>query len=638
MSKYSFDQYKLIFEGAIKKYEGNTFFRSLIDQRGQPAFPSEPGEVAIVGIRHAGARKQGRDDVANDTVALIYIDDQGNKKGIEYVGTTEPGFFEGGNAQGVFTLSPGFYWFKLGKHHGVNPCLVQDCAVIGERAKLGAEINETDEVTWKITDGSLHIHAGIKNLQHVGNWSAGCTVIAGGWEGKAWAEFFGVCRKATNFPIPYVLVKEADVPALLSPQTNGATGATGANGSNGANGANGSSASTTVSDVAVKEAGTDDFTVPAKSEVDTILPQAAAAAQQAAPSRFNHEAFWGEYRKGLKTLGEGVQQAEVEHVENILNRASGDARIRNLSQLAYMMTTARWETDRFRALYERGSDKYLSQYQGKGGNTRPGDYKRYRGTGYVHLTFRDNFRNAGLKLGAPLEDNPALAADQHWAYEIMVRGHLEGWFTAKKLGDYVNDSTRDFRNARKVINPGELKIADNARAIPPASRTPRQKQCVEALDTQVEWAGMIERCLKAAEAAASPVPEAAPPDAVEGEEPSEELRVLKPSPEELTESAPALGAGDAAQTQTPAPAPQAGVVQASTGSVKRRNATIGAALVAAAAGVKGLVVDNPVISTVIILSVLGAVIWLVTWYIHVQRDLDKKRMEIAADPSNNKVR
>ncbi|MBC7932831.1 MAG: hypothetical protein H7Z38_19900 [Rubrivivax sp.] len=36
--------------------------------------------------------------------------------------------------------------------------------------------------------------------------------------------------------------------------------------------------------------------------------------------------------------------------------------------------------------------------------------------------------------------------------------------------------------------------------------------------------------------------------------------------------------------------------------------------------------------------VRAAVIWLVTWYIHIQRDLDKKRMEMAADPTKNNMR
>lgn len=274
MPKFSFEQYKSIFNEAIRKYEGNAFFANLKQQRGLPDFPVDPGNVAIVGIRHEGKKTRFREDTADDTIALVRLDERGNSLVSEYVGTTEPGLFSGGNASGVFKLSPGFYYFKLGKHHGVNPCLVQDCAVLGERAKEGKDWDETDETTWQITDGSLHIHAGIKNLNHVGNWSAGCTVIAGGWEGKAWAEFFSACRKATNFPIPYVLVKEADIPELLA-----AAQSRGANGSNGSNGSQAAAAPQTIID----DGGGADAPTPSESSAVSPAVEARAPIADVAP-------------------------------------------------------------------------------------------------------------------------------------------------------------------------------------------------------------------------------------------------------------------------------------------------------------------------------------------------------------------
>jgi hypothetical protein len=373
MPKFSFEQYKSIFDEAIRKYEGNAFFVNLKQQRGLPDFPSDPDTVAIIGVRHDGKKTRFREDTADDTIALVRIDSRGNKLVSEYVGTTEPGLFSGGNAMGVFKLSPGFYYFKLGRHHGKNPCLVQDCAVLGERAKEGKDWDEADETTWQITDGSLHIHAGIKNLNHVGNWSAGCTVIAGGWEGKAWAEFFTACRKATNFPIPYVLVREADIPELLEAAQSGA--AVGSNGT-----------------------------------------QAAAAPQ------------------------------------TIIDDGGG-------------------------------------------------------------------------------ADSPT---------------------------------------------PSE---SDDVTPPPPAVATPPP--------------------------AAAPLPRLMP---------------------------------DESRTTTSVPESRAAPVQASTGSTKRTNATIVGIAVAAIAGVKGFTEKDPVMSALIIIAVVAAVIWLITWYIHVQRDLDKKRMELAADPDKRSVR
>ena len=216
MSKYTFEQYRQIFDGVIRKYEGQDFFVKLIETLGKPAFPSAPRDVAAIGIRREGKEKEFRENTADDTISLVRIDSDGLQQVYEYAGTTESGLFkEVINPEGDFKMSPGFYFFKHGIHHGKNPCLVQAGAVLGERAKKGNAYDETDSKTWQITDGTLHIHAGIMNKENVGNWSAGCQVIAGGFSGKEWTEFYKNCQMATNLPIPYLLVNETDIPELL---------------------------------------------------------------------------------------------------------------------------------------------------------------------------------------------------------------------------------------------------------------------------------------------------------------------------------------------------------------------------------------------------------------------------------------
>ena len=649
-SKYTFEQYRVIFEGAVSKYEGEPFFADLIAKRGRPAFPDRPQACAVVGVRREGKKVQGHENTADDIIALVRFDRDNNPQVLEYVGTTESGFWKFGDPnrrhhpEGDFKMSPGFYWYKHGLHHGKDPCLVPDCLVIGERFQVaqGAYIYD-DGKLWKVTDGTIHIHAGIGNVNNVGNWSAGCTVVAGGWEGKAWKEFYKYCKLATNVPIPYVLVNESDIPDLLA-RGGRVADARGANGAAGA---------------AVEEAPP---TLPAFEPFEPSLPvdESPVVGASLSAARFDKTRFWGMYREGLRRLAEKVYDEEVPHVENILDRAGADPRVRDLGQLAYMLATARWETNRFRNLYEKGDDKYLSQYQGRGGNTKPGDYKRYRGTGYVHLTFRDNFRKAGEKIGQPLEETPSLAADPHWAYEIMVRGSLEGWFTGRKLGAYVGDGKTDFRNARNVINPGELTIADKARKLAPGARTPRQQQCVEALDTQVKWAGLFDECLRASEIQ-DRVVFAPPPPEGEDDDPApmfggvvvEESAVVESSasPDEGPEEPETEGAGGTLTTVSTQSVQQTEpkkeesmldkpreIVQASIGSVKRMNATILGGVVAGIAAVRSFIDEQPVISAIIFLVAIVAIIWLVSWYIHIQRDLDKKRMEIAADPNKNAVK
>jgi predicted chitinase len=73
------------------------------------------------------------------------------------------------------------------------------------------------------------------------------------------------------------------------------------------------------------------------------------------------------------------------------------------------------------------------------------------GRGYVQLTWDENYEKADKELRL----NGALIADYDKAMEpsiaaaIMVRGMQEGWFTGKKLSNYLPG---DYINARRVIN------------------------------------------------------------------------------------------------------------------------------------------------------------------------------------------
>src|ERR1041385_7727074 len=119
MPRFTFEQYRTIFEEAIKKYEGDEFFASLITTRGRPAFPALARNCAVIGIRHEGKETKFRENTADDTIALVRIDSDGNTEVWEYTGTTESGLFDKVyNAEGDFKMSPGFSYFKLGLHKG----------------------------------------------------------------------------------------------------------------------------------------------------------------------------------------------------------------------------------------------------------------------------------------------------------------------------------------------------------------------------------------------------------------------------------------------------------------------------------------------------------------------------------------
>ena len=76
----------------------------------------------------------------------------------------------------------------------------------------------------------------------------------------------------------------------------------------------------------------------------------------------------------------------------------------------------------------------------------------YYGRGYVQLTWYENYDKAGRLLKLDLLRQPELALQADVAAKIMREGMLDGWFTGKKLGDYVGLRTADYVSARRVIN------------------------------------------------------------------------------------------------------------------------------------------------------------------------------------------
>jgi hypothetical protein len=135
-------------------------------------------------------------------------------------------------------------------------------------------------------------------------------------------------------------------------------------------------------------------------------------------------------------------------------------------QLAYVLATAEHESDRFATLEEYASG---AAYEGRSdlGNSKPGDGRRFKGRGYVQLTGRNNYRQYAKRSGIHLEllppvlmNWPALSA---W---VLVDGMMRGAYTGRRLDQFVNGGTSDFRNARRVVNGLDRadKIAAQAKA------------------------------------------------------------------------------------------------------------------------------------------------------------------------------
>ena len=85
-------------------------------------------------------------------------------------------------------------------------------------------------------------------------------------------------------------------------------------------------------------------------------------------------------------------------------------------------------------------------------------YYPWYGRGYVQLTWDYNYKKADreLGLGGTLIADPARALEPDIAARVMVRGMQEGWFTGKKLGDYLPKTgpgtALQHKEARRIIN------------------------------------------------------------------------------------------------------------------------------------------------------------------------------------------
>lgn len=85
-------------------------------------------------------------------------------------------------------------------------------------------------------------------------------------------------------------------------------------------------------------------------------------------------------------------------------------------------------------------------------------YYPWYGRGYVQLTWDYNYKKADkeLGLGGTLVAKPDRALEPDIAARVMVRGMEEGWFTGRKLADYLPASgagtAEGHKKARQIIN------------------------------------------------------------------------------------------------------------------------------------------------------------------------------------------
>ncbi len=158
-------------------------------------------------------------------------------------------------------------------------------------------------------------------------------------------------------------------------------------------------------------------------------------------------------------FGGRLGQAQVDGMTRILDYWQEHHADRPLAQLAYVFATAKWETAHtMQPVREIGRGKG-KPYGKSGSNHRQVAY----GRGLVQLTWDRNYERADreLGLGGRLIADYDLALDPATSVAILIAGMIGGWFTGKRLDDYIADGVvYDFVGARRIVNG-----TDRARAI-----------------------------------------------------------------------------------------------------------------------------------------------------------------------------
>jgi len=163
---------------------------------------------------------------------------------------------------------------------------------------------------------------------------------------------------------------------------------------------------------------------------------------------FERKLFFDEVRVTL--FSDSLSQGQVDGMNAMLDAWERISLVKDvdLRHLAYMLATDYHET----AYTMQAIEEY-----GKGagydyGEPDPTTGECYYGRGLVQLTWADNYIHAGEQVHVDLYWRPELALEMPIAVRVIMRGMAEGWFTGKKLSDYIHGNECDFVEARRIVN------------------------------------------------------------------------------------------------------------------------------------------------------------------------------------------
>ncbi len=151
----------------------------------------------------------------------------------------------------------------------------------------------------------------------------------------------------------------------------------------------------------------------------------------------------------LKRIVHRLDNDKAQEVAEALDPAMEWADITTPEREAAFIAQVAHESGGFQYMRELGPDSYFDRYEGREdlGNTEPGDGLRFKGRGYIQITGRYNYTQAGADLDLDLVNQPEMAETP------QVAAYIAAWFWNRKDLNRFADSG-DFITLTRRINGG----------------------------------------------------------------------------------------------------------------------------------------------------------------------------------------
>jgi hypothetical protein len=169
--------------------------------------------------------------------------------------------------------------------------------------------------------------------------------------------------------------------------------------------------------------------------------------------KIDRKIFFDNFRAAFGSL----TQVQVDNLNSLLTAIDLDREWLKLEhdvarkQIAYVLATAKHETSHdFVSKEEIGKGR--GRVYGVPVQISANRFVAYYGRGLVQLTWLANYARASFVCGVDLVNEPERALLYPYCYTILADGMRRGWFTGRKISDYINDGQCDYTNARRVVN------------------------------------------------------------------------------------------------------------------------------------------------------------------------------------------